>query len=83
MTGELVKDDLSVIYKRPSHKDVLKFSHPLAEQQIDAVDKVLAELDVASIPKLMVWNKVRCVSFAALGITSCTSVFCFLHVLMM
>ncbi|CAL5340788.1 unnamed protein product [Camellia sinensis] len=31
--------------------------HPLAEQQIDAVDKVLSELDVASIPKLMVWNK--------------------------
>lgn len=28
------------------------------EQQIDAVDKVLSELDVSSIPKLMVWNKV-------------------------
>ncbi|KAL6995731.1 hypothetical protein U1Q18_005865 [Sarracenia purpurea var. burkii] len=37
---------------------VVDISHPLAEQQIDAVDKVLAELDVASIPKLMVWNKV-------------------------
>ena len=34
------------------------FSHPLAEQQIDAVDKVLSELDVLSIPRLMVWNKV-------------------------
>jgi len=33
-------------------------SHPLAEQQINAVDKVLSELDVSSIPKLMVWNKV-------------------------
>lgn len=37
---------------------VVDISHPLAEQQIDAVDKVLAGLDVASIPKLMVWNKV-------------------------
>ncbi|KAI8015966.1 GTPase HflX [Camellia lanceoleosa] len=37
---------------------VVDISHPLAEQQIDAVDKVLSELDVASIPKLMVWNKV-------------------------
>ncbi|THF99304.1 hypothetical protein TEA_002683 [Camellia sinensis var. sinensis] len=36
---------------------VVDISHPLAEQQIDAVDKVLSELDVASIPKLMVWNK--------------------------
>ncbi|KAI8549604.1 hypothetical protein RHMOL_Rhmol06G0037900 [Rhododendron molle] len=37
---------------------VVDISHPMAEQQIDAVDKVLLELDVASIPKLMVWNKV-------------------------
>ncbi|XP_057469694.1 uncharacterized protein LOC130758781 [Actinidia eriantha] len=37
---------------------VVDISHPLAEQQIDAVDKVLAELDVSSIPKLTVWNKV-------------------------
>ena len=37
---------------------VMKSSHPLAEQQIDAVDKVLSELDTASIPKLIVWNKV-------------------------
>ncbi|CAL5346067.1 unnamed protein product [Camellia sinensis] len=36
---------------------VVDISHPLAEQQIDVVDKVLSELDVASIPKLMVWNK--------------------------
>ncbi|XP_058220754.1 uncharacterized protein LOC131330982 [Rhododendron vialii] len=37
---------------------VVDISHPMAEQQIDAVDKVLSELDVASMPKLMVWNKV-------------------------
>ncbi|OWM80873.1 hypothetical protein CDL15_Pgr006904 [Punica granatum] len=37
---------------------VVDISHPLAEQQIDAVDKVLSELDVSSIPKLMAWNKV-------------------------
>ncbi|XP_058086923.1 uncharacterized protein LOC131233997 isoform X2 [Magnolia sinica] len=37
---------------------VVDISHPLAQQQLDAVDKVLSELDVASIPKLMVWNKV-------------------------
>ncbi|KAL7214879.1 hypothetical protein ACSBR1_027124 [Camellia fascicularis] len=36
---------------------VVDISHPLAEQQIDAMDKVLSELDVASILKLMVWNK--------------------------
>lgn len=33
-------------------------SHPLAQQQIDAVERVLKELDVESIPKLIVWNKV-------------------------
>ncbi|KAK9080319.1 hypothetical protein SSX86_000077 [Deinandra increscens subsp. villosa] len=37
---------------------VIDISHPLAEQQIDAVEKVLSELDACSIPKLMVWNKV-------------------------
>ncbi|GAB2267710.1 hypothetical protein Dimus_002692 [Dionaea muscipula] len=37
---------------------VVDISHPLAEQQIDAVEKVLSELDISSIPKLMVWNKV-------------------------
>ncbi|KAK4265829.1 hypothetical protein QN277_026828 [Acacia crassicarpa] len=36
---------------------VVDISHPLSEQQIDAVDKVLSELDVSSIPRLMVWNK--------------------------
>ncbi|PKI35181.1 hypothetical protein CRG98_044456 [Punica granatum] len=44
---------------------VVDISHPLAEQQIDAVDKVLSELDVSSIPKLKVWNKredVVCIS---------------------
>ncbi|KAE8659889.1 putative GTP-binding protein 6-like isoform X2 [Hibiscus syriacus] len=38
----------------------LDISHPLAEQQIDAVEKVLAELNVSEIPKLMVWNKELC-----------------------
>ncbi|KAL6504711.1 hypothetical protein OROHE_023469 [Orobanche hederae] len=37
---------------------VVDISHPLAEQQIEAVDKVLAELGTSSIPKLIVWNKV-------------------------
>ncbi|XP_027332991.1 uncharacterized protein LOC113847883 isoform X1 [Abrus precatorius] len=37
---------------------LVDISHPLAEQQINAVDKVLSELDVSSIPRLMVWNKV-------------------------
>ncbi|KAK4387495.1 GTPase HflX [Sesamum angolense] len=37
---------------------VVDISHPLAELQIDAVEKVLAELDTTSIPKLIVWNKV-------------------------
>lgn len=37
---------------------VVDISHPLAQQQIDAVEKVLSELDVSLIPKLMVWNKV-------------------------
>lgn len=37
---------------------VVDISHPLAEQQIEAVDKVLAELGASSIPMLMVWNKV-------------------------
>ncbi|KAK1555705.1 hypothetical protein Q3G72_030248 [Acer saccharum] len=41
---------------------VVDISHPLAEQQIDAVERVLSELDVASIPKLTVWNKVDRVS---------------------
>ena len=37
----------------------MNLSHPLAKQQIEAVEKVLSELDVSSIPKLMVWNKVK------------------------
>ncbi|KMZ61753.1 GTPase HflX [Zostera marina] len=37
---------------------VVDISHPLAQLQMDAVDKVLSELDIASIPKLIVWNKV-------------------------
>ncbi|KAB1203783.1 GTPase HflX [Morella rubra] len=41
---------------------VVDISHPLAEQQIEAVEKVLSELDVISIPKLTVWNKVDKVS---------------------
>ncbi|XP_010254702.1 PREDICTED: uncharacterized protein LOC104595605 isoform X2 [Nelumbo nucifera] len=36
---------------------VVDISHPLAQQQIDAVNKVLSELDVETIPKLTVWNK--------------------------
>ncbi|GKV46953.1 hypothetical protein SLEP1_g53910 [Rubroshorea leprosula] len=43
---------------------VVDISHPLAEEQIDAVEKVLSELDVSSIPKLMVWNKIDRVSDA-------------------
>ncbi|KAF9686782.1 hypothetical protein SADUNF_Sadunf02G0025500 [Salix dunnii] len=41
---------------------VVDISHPLVEQQVHAVDKVLSELDVSSIPRLMVWNKVDRVS---------------------
>ncbi|XP_021889672.1 uncharacterized protein LOC110808479 [Carica papaya] len=41
---------------------VVDISHTLAEQQVDAVDQVLSELDVSSIPKLIVWNKVDGVS---------------------
>ncbi|XP_051149758.1 uncharacterized protein LOC127264325 [Andrographis paniculata] len=37
---------------------VVDISHPMAEQQIEAVNKVLAELDTTSIPQLIVWNKV-------------------------
>ncbi|KAK8941885.1 GTP-binding protein [Platanthera guangdongensis] len=37
---------------------VVDISHPLAQQQTDAVDKVLQELEVVSIPKMVVWNKV-------------------------
>ncbi|CAN6363272.1 unnamed protein product [Urochloa humidicola] len=37
---------------------LVDISHPLAQQQIDAVDRVLKELDVESIPKLVVWNKI-------------------------
>ncbi|KAF8673163.1 hypothetical protein HU200_048711 [Digitaria exilis] len=37
---------------------LVDISHPLAQQQIDAVDKVLKELDIESIPKLIVWNKI-------------------------
>lgn len=37
---------------------VVDISHPLAEQQIEAVENVLSELDATSIPKMMAWNKV-------------------------
>ncbi|KAF9683076.1 hypothetical protein SADUNF_Sadunf05G0174600 [Salix dunnii] len=40
----------------------IKFSHTLVEQQIEEVDKFLSEMDVASIPRLMVCNKVDRVS---------------------
>ncbi|KVH99328.1 GTPase HflX [Cynara cardunculus var. scolymus] len=50
----LLTDTVGFIQKLPT----TLCSHPLAEQQIDAVEKVLSELDASSIPKLMVWNKV-------------------------
>ncbi|CAK9219060.1 unnamed protein product [Sphagnum jensenii] len=37
---------------------VIDISHPMASQQREAVDNVLAELDVNHIPLLCVWNKV-------------------------
>ncbi|KAJ4755837.1 GTPase HflX [Rhynchospora pubera] len=37
---------------------LVDISHPLAEQQIEAVEEVLNELEVESIPKLIVWNKI-------------------------
>ncbi|XP_058075540.1 outer plastidial membrane protein porin-like [Magnolia sinica] len=49
---------------------VVDISHPLAQQQIDAIDKVLSELDVASIPKLMVWNKVFLDTFSFIVLSS-------------
>ncbi|XP_031488813.1 uncharacterized protein LOC116256555 [Nymphaea colorata] len=41
---------------------VVDISHPLAQQQTDAVSQILKELDVTSIPKLTVWNKVDMVN---------------------
>ncbi len=37
---------------------VVDISSDLAEAQINAVDKVLSELDAAHIPQLLVWNKI-------------------------
>lgn len=37
---------------------VVDISHPMAAQQAEAVESVLAELDVEHIPLLSVWNKV-------------------------
>ncbi|KAG6552282.1 hypothetical protein Mapa_006135 [Marchantia paleacea] len=37
---------------------MVDISHPMAEQQMEAVDNVLAELDVNHIPLLTVWNKI-------------------------
>ncbi|KAM3312736.1 hypothetical protein ACQJBY_032513 [Aegilops geniculata] len=37
---------------------LVDISHALAQQQIGAVDKVLKELDIDSVPKLVVWNKI-------------------------
>ena len=34
-------------------------SHPLAKEQMEAVESVLAELNVKHIPRLTVWNKVN------------------------
>ncbi|KAL0432431.1 UNVERIFIED_CONTAM: GTPase HflX [Sesamum latifolium] len=48
----LLTDTVGIIQKLPTTLP------STAEQQIDAVEKVLAELDTSSIPKLIVWNKV-------------------------
>ncbi|KAJ3697519.1 hypothetical protein LUZ61_001224 [Rhynchospora tenuis] len=37
---------------------LVDISHPLAQQQIEAVEEVLKDLEVESIPKLTVWNKI-------------------------
>lgn len=37
---------------------VVDTSHPLAKEQMDAVESVLAELSVEHIPKITVWNKI-------------------------
>ena len=37
----------------------LFLSHPLAKEQMEAVESVLAELNVEHIPRLTVWNKVN------------------------
>eukprot|EP00850_Spirogloea_muscicola_P013297 SM000089S23853 [mRNA] locus=s89:564806:569291:+ [translate_table: standard] len=60
---------------------VVDVSHPMVEQQIAAVDKVLEELEVIDIPILHVWNKIdkaensRALKRAALrrGSTVCIS----------
>lgn len=36
---------------------VVDASHPEAEEQVEAVEQVLADLNAADIPVLMVWNK--------------------------
>ncbi|GMP41802.1 hypothetical protein CsSME_00011774 [Camellia sinensis var. sinensis] len=60
---ENVRATLEEISKSSLLVHVVDISHPLAEQQIDAMDKVLSELDVASIPKLMVGNKLMASTF--------------------
>ncbi|KAL3677378.1 hypothetical protein R1sor_027326 [Riccia sorocarpa] len=37
---------------------VIDISHPMAKQQVSAVNNVLADLDVQHIPLLTVWNKI-------------------------
>lgn len=37
---------------------LVDISHPLAKEQMEAVDSVLAELSVEHIPQLIVWNKI-------------------------
>lgn len=40
---------------------VVDISHPHAQAQAEAVDKVLAELNIGDIPLITAWNKVdRC-----------------------
>ncbi|MCO5563000.1 hypothetical protein L7F22_016636 [Adiantum nelumboides] len=42
---------------------VVDISHPLAKEQMEAVDKVLTELNVGHIPRLNVWNKIDKATF--------------------
>eukprot|EP00898_Chlorokybus_atmophyticus_P009207 jgi/Chlat1/9288/Chrsp99S08547 len=44
---------------------VVDISHPLAAQQAAAVERVLADLDVSTIPSIIVWNKIDRVSDTA------------------
>jgi len=45
---------------------VVDVSHPSAAAQVDAVNKVLKELEVVNVPSITVWNKVRAEFFVSL-----------------